>query len=125
MTSQPHFPSPEQLLAHAEWAQALAQRLVGDASTADDVVQETWLAAMGRPPRAGEPLRPWLSRVLGNVVRQRWRSEDRRERREREASREEALPSAAELTHRTEAQRSLMDAILQLGEELRSVVLLR
>lgn len=125
MTSQYHSPGPEELLAHAEWARALARRLVGDASTADDVVQDTWVAALRRPPRAGDPVRPWLGRVLQNVVHQRQRSEGRRTHREREASRSEALPSAAELTQRTEAQRSLMDALLELDEQLRTVVLLR
>jgi len=125
MTSQSHSPSPEDLLAHAEWARALARRLVGDASTADDVVQDTWVAALRRPPRAGDPVRPWLGRVLANVVHQRQRAEGRRTHRERQASRGEALPSAAELTQRTEAQRSLMDAILELDEQLRTVVLLR
>src|SRR5205814_10341316 len=52
------FATPEELLAHAGWVRALARELVRDASTADDLVQETWLAALRHPPRAGSSMRP-------------------------------------------------------------------
>ena len=47
---------PEDLLAHSQWARALARTLVRDAATAEDLVQETWVAALKRPPRADRPL---------------------------------------------------------------------
>ena len=52
--TESHVPI-ETLLRHSEWAQALARRLVSDDATADDVVQEAWLAALRRPPRLGSP----------------------------------------------------------------------
>jgi RNA polymerase sigma-70 factor (ECF subfamily) len=49
---------------------ALAYRLTGCAADADDVVQETFVRAMTRPPaRADLPLRPWLVRVALNLGR--------------------------------------------------------
>ena len=59
----------EELLGEAGWLRRLAASLVGDGAQADDLVQETWMAALRRPPRAdGEP-RPWLARVASNLAR--------------------------------------------------------
>ena len=62
---------PEELLAQSAWARRLAHSLVGEAAAADDVVQETWTAALERPPDGERPLRPWLARVIGNFARER------------------------------------------------------
>jgi len=40
----------ERLLEHREWLRDLSRRLVADANLADDFVQQTWLAAVERPP---------------------------------------------------------------------------
>jgi RNA polymerase sigma-70 factor (ECF subfamily) len=48
----------------------LGYRLTGCAADADDLVQETFVRAMQRPPeRMDEPLRPWLVRVALNLGR--------------------------------------------------------
>ncbi|MEM9799415.1 MAG: sigma-70 family RNA polymerase sigma factor [Planctomycetota bacterium] len=120
-----HTISSEDLLSHLAWSRALARRLVGDDATADDVVQESFAAALRRPPERDGPLKPWLARVVQNVARQRARSEGRRTERERAAASPEALPSAFELTARAEAQRQLIDALLELDETSREIVLLR
>lgn len=59
---------PEELLEHAAWIRRLARRLVQGEARADDLVQETWLAALRAAPRGG-PLRPWLARVARNFAR--------------------------------------------------------
>ena len=46
----PTAPTPEDLLAHTDWLLQLARALVGDAA-APDVVQQTYEAALARPPR--------------------------------------------------------------------------
>ncbi len=120
----------EELLKHLKWAQALARRLVADESAAEDVVQDSMVAALESPPKFlgagdGGGLRPWLGAVMRNVARQRGRADGRRAYRERKAAKPEALPSAVDLTGRTEAQRLLLSALLTLDEESRRLVLLR
>lgn len=76
---------------HQERLYRLAKRMSGDAETARDLVQETFLRAARRralPP--GESSREaWLVRVLVNLCRDRWRRRKVRQRHEGD------LPAAA------------------------------
>ncbi len=48
----------------------LCYRMTGSAADADDVVQDTFIRALERPPRRqDEPWRPWLVRVAMNLAR--------------------------------------------------------
>ena len=48
----------------------LCYRMTGNAADADDLVQETFVRALERPPRrTDEPMRPWLVRVAMNLSR--------------------------------------------------------
>ncbi|MFY9554906.1 MAG: sigma-70 family RNA polymerase sigma factor [Blastocatellia bacterium] len=48
----------------------LCYRMTGNAADADDLVQETFVRAIEKPPRRqDEPLRPWLVRVAINLSR--------------------------------------------------------
>jgi RNA polymerase sigma-70 factor (ECF subfamily) len=48
----------------------LCYRMTGNAADADDLVQETFVRAIEKPPpRSDEPLRPWLVRVAINLSR--------------------------------------------------------
>jgi RNA polymerase sigma factor (sigma-70 family) len=48
----------------------LCYRMTGNAADADDLVQETFVRAIEKPPRRmDEPLRPWLIRVAVNLSR--------------------------------------------------------
>lgn len=123
--TSPHIASPEELLSHAGWIRGLARRLVADAFTADDVTQDTLLAALEHPPSADRPLRPWLARVLANVVRMRRRGEGRRATHEKRSARGEALPSPEELAERVGLERQVVDAVMALPEPYRATVLLR
>ncbi len=67
--TQSHSIDPELLLEHSSWASRLARSLVGE-SAAEDLVQETWLAALRHPPKTNRPLKPWLRTVLGNLARE-------------------------------------------------------
>jgi RNA polymerase sigma-70 factor (ECF subfamily) len=122
--------NPQILLAHESFVRALARTLLADEDRADDAVQETWLAALASPPRAAAAndvggVRAWLSRVVRNFVRQQQRASARRARRERIASRGEAIPSAREIVEIESARRRLVDAVLALDEPCRTVILLR
>jgi RNA polymerase sigma-70 factor (ECF subfamily) len=55
---------------HRGFLWSLCYRLTGSAADADDVVQDTFVRAMERPPRrTDEPLRPWLVKVALNLGR--------------------------------------------------------
>src|SRR6185503_575510 len=66
------------LLSESQWLNALARRLCADADGADDLVQDTWVAALEHPPEGGRPLRGWLATVLRSKLGNRARSESRR-----------------------------------------------
>jgi len=113
------------LLAESAWLRRLATSLVRDPAAAEDLVQETWLAALKNPPDADRPLRPWLRTVLENFVRMRARAEQSRTSRERREAREEATQSEIELVDRVEEQRFLAREVLKLEEPFRSTLVLR
>jgi RNA polymerase sigma-70 factor (ECF subfamily) len=115
----------DELLRHADWVHGLAHRLVVDSARADDLVQETWLVALERGPRHSGNLRAWLGRVVTSLARSSWRSETRRARRELTGARREALPSTEDLVQEASMARTLSDAVLELDEPFRSVLLLR
>jgi RNA polymerase sigma-70 factor (ECF subfamily) len=117
----------DELLAHAAWIGSLARSLVRDHATADDLVQQTWMAALSSPPSGDKPLRPWLARVLQNFALQRTRGEKRREHRESAIARPESdgrLPGAGELAMRAQEHRDLVQSVLDLDEPYRSTILL-
>jgi RNA polymerase sigma factor (sigma-70 family) len=116
---------PEELLAHAGWLRALAATLVRDASSADDLVQDTWIAALQRPPRADRPLRPWLARVLRNLAKNERRASRRRAEHELDAHPAGSGQGSDELVAELEGQRLLVEALLGLEEPLRSTIVLR
>lgn len=118
------IPTPESLLQHASWAHSLARSLVGEAA-AEDLVQDTWLAAIKAKPSTDRPLKPWLGTVLGNLSRQSSRGSARRRAREEDAAKRGFEPSAGELTEKAESQKLLMEQLLKLDEDLREVLLLK
>jgi RNA polymerase sigma factor (sigma-70 family) len=117
---------PEQLLAHMGWLRGLARALVRH-SAAEDLAQDTIVAALRRPPRVDRPLRPWLGTVVGNLMRTARRDTLRREERHRQVGRAQAgdAPSAETLLERMEAQKILSELIASLPEPRRETVLLR
>jgi RNA polymerase sigma-70 factor (ECF subfamily) len=65
---------------HRRFLWGLSYRMTGSAADADDVVQDTFVRAMERPPRrTDEPLRPWLVKVALNLSRDVLRRRRRRE----------------------------------------------
>lgn len=123
--SELRAPTFDDLLAHARWVQGLARHLAADESRADDLVQETWLAALQHPPKRGDTPRGWLSAVVRNFARMNARTASAREGREVAAGRLEALVPASELVERAELQRRLVGVVLELDEPYRAVVLRR
>jgi RNA polymerase sigma-70 factor (ECF subfamily) len=65
---------------HRGFLWALCYRLTGSAADAEDVVQDTFVRAIERPPSGrDEPLRPWLVKVALNLGRDLLRRRRRRE----------------------------------------------
>ena len=81
------------LLAHAGFVRAIARSLLRDEHDAEDVVQETFLAALEHPPADRGKLRAWLGAVGRRRALKTRRAERRRKERERVAARPEAVAS--------------------------------
>jgi RNA polymerase sigma factor (sigma-70 family) len=118
-----------ELLANTRWIRRLAGHLTQDPDAADDLAQETWLAALGsRRPAEVAPV-TWLGAIVRNLRRMRVRSETRRGAREDAASTEAALATApadpAATLERLELQQLLGQLVLELSEPYRSTVVLR
>ena len=111
-----------ELMSEMGWVRRLAQSLLRDPSEADDVAQEAWLVAHEQSPD-DRPLRPWLHRVVLNLVRMRARSNTRRRTREL-ALEPERMPTSSELLERVETQRMLADEVIALREPYRSTIVL-
>ncbi|QDU65333.1 RNA polymerase sigma factor [Engelhardtia mirabilis] len=107
------------------WLTGLAQALLGDAHAADDLVQETLVAALQRPGPVGIPRRPWLRAVARHLAARRFRGEARRAERERAVAREEALPGSSELVEQAEIAEQVVAATRALPEPFRRTILLR
>ena len=116
----------ERLLAEADWLPRMARGLVsGDADVADDVAQQTWVAALRSPPDDARSPRGWLATVARRVVSRMARTDGRREGRERSVAPRESAVDPARLTERVEMQRRVADAVLSLDEPYRSTVVMR
>ena len=64
---------------HERFLWGLCYRMTGCAADADDLVQETFVRALERPPpRRDLPWRPWLTRVAVNLARDTLRRRRRR-----------------------------------------------
>lgn len=118
-------PSPltaEHLLAQTAWIRRLARQLVRDDDLAEDLVQDTMVIALTRPPLHAAALRQWLRRVLTHLVFQRHRSEAARLVREREVTATEATSDPLD---QLLVSRAVVNAVEALRDPYRTVVVLR
>jgi RNA polymerase sigma-70 factor (ECF subfamily) len=126
MRSSPVPATPESLLEHDAFLRSLARGLVGDASGADDVVQQAYVTALARARSLdGGALRAWLGGIVRRLAWHRHRSEERRARHERAVRPSDPVPSVAEVVAHEEARRRVVAAVLALDEPARSTMLLR
>lgn len=113
----------DSLTTDDRWLRRMARQLVRDPSLADDLAQETWVAALRHRSEVG---RGWLATVLRNAALQLRRSDSARERRELAVAPAEASADpAASIVDRLATQHRVLDAVLTLPEAARTVVLLR
>lgn len=114
-----------ELLRYTEWIRPLAIQVLQDADLAEDVVQETYIAAWKSAPRDPHHLRRWLRVTARNFSLKRLQERHSRRGRECKVATEEALPGAGDVAARAEAHREVVEAVMRLREPYRSVVLLR
>ncbi len=118
----------ERLVEQSPWLHAFARGIVRDPHGADDVAQDTLLAALATPPpRAGNPrrLRAWLGSVAYNLARLSHRRSSRRRVREEHAARHEALDSTSDSVIRGAMHELVAEAVESLEEPHRSIIALR
>jgi RNA polymerase sigma-70 factor (ECF subfamily) len=115
---------PEELLSNLEFVQSLARSLVSDANQAADIEQQTWLAALERPPTRGT-LRLWLSKVTLNFSRRLYRAEKRRKKYENAAGNHSGITPPDKVVEREETRHHLIKAVLSLEDPYRTAILLR
>lgn len=115
----------EALLAETDWLRRLASRLIRDPAAADDLAQETLLAAMRHGPRRASGLRPWLATVARNLAGKQKTREVNRKQREAIVARAEALPSTLDSVERFVMHQSVVNAVMTLDEPYRTTILLR
>jgi len=118
------FLSLEHLRASEAWLRPLLRELVDDA-TASDVLQQTWLRAWQKPPRAQAALRTWLRTVATRLALTHRREERRRQRHEAAIERDVATDSTIETVERLAVQRAVSAAVSDLPEPYRTTLLLR
>jgi len=127
MSDSPSFDSA-QLLAEVGWVRALARRLAADEHQADDLAQDTLVAAvvaLDDGLRRPISLRAWLRGVLRNVSNATSRKDRRRTEREHASRSGGELPSTLDLVERASVQRSLVGLLLELAEPYRTTLLLK
>src|ERR1700754_2868848 len=123
MDSPPARFQIEELLTHSDWLRRLAGELVRSSDSPDDVLQDTWLAALRSPPLRDRAAEPWLVEVVKNFAFRAYRSRRARETREARGELVPAGPVPPDvLVERAEAQRLMVEAVLRLAEPFRSTV---
>ncbi|MEO6709657.1 MAG: sigma-70 family RNA polymerase sigma factor [Planctomycetota bacterium] len=114
-----------ELEERADRIRRLARALVQDPNEAEDLAQDAWLRSLTHGPRAEGSWPAWIAATLRNLARARWRSDRRRERREREVARPELQRPSSEALEGLDAFDSLVRAVRELDEPYRSAIVLR
>ena len=126
MTDPSTLPT-QALFEESAWMRRLARRLVVDEAGAEDAVQETLVAALGRERGGRVPGRAWLSTVLRNLVRRGRRDGARRGDHEQRFAEDQSWeePGTDRVAERLEVHRRVAEAVDGLREPYRSTVWLR
>ena len=118
-------PDADALLDHAAFVRAVARAVLKGDDAVDDVVQETYVAALRSGPRRPGALRAWLAGIARRQAAARIRKRDIRRRGAANATRPEVPDSTLDVAVRVETSRAVVDAVMALEEPYRSAILLR
>jgi RNA polymerase sigma-70 factor, ECF subfamily len=117
--------------AHQDIAYRVACLAAGSSADAEEAAQDGFVKAWRALPRfrAGAPFRPWLLAIVANEARNRRRAAGRRAglalRAAEQAARATAGPSPEALALSTERREALIEALRELDERDRSVLVCR
>ena len=120
---------PAQVFDHSLFLRRVAQGLCGgDSHRAEDLVQDTWVQALEKPPKKPGALRGWMNKVLRHRAWNQARTAAHRSKREAEVACDEV--SSPEDSHevaleRVEFSRQLFELVSELPEEKQTVLYLR
>ena len=117
--------SPELLLREAGFVRRLAASLLQDPHLAEDVSQETLMAAMSGGPRSVGKLRPWLAKVTRNFAAHSIRSRARSQARDQDHEPPQGAPSPEDVLQREQLRSEVVQAVLALPTKYREPILLR
>ncbi|HEX5058665.1 MAG TPA: sigma-70 family RNA polymerase sigma factor [Kofleriaceae bacterium] len=122
--------TPDAVMRELAGLHALARSLVHGDADADDLIQDTAIAAIEHPPDEDRAVRPWLATVLRNRWRMDRRGRGRRQAREHEVALgdiadAEATPDAPDAIDRARTLEKLASALVGLDEPFRAVVIRR
>lgn len=112
----------EVLLELSRDLRRLAGHLVRDPGTADDVVQEAWLAALDRPAGEVRSLGDWMRTIVRRLAAKRARRERRRADVEALVASRDEVEFDAELDARLTTQRLLREVVDEVPEPARAVL---
>lgn len=114
---------------HATFLRSLARKLVRDTSSADDLAQETLIAAVTSTTRRGDlasaEARPWMARVLRRKAANQWRSDSRRSAREDAAAKQEATTSTFDSVAQIDLAERLLGHVRGLDPAVQDAIMAR
>ncbi len=123
--TQPSKIGPEILLKQTDWLRFLARQLVRGQDDQDDLVQETYLLTLRRPPEDANRLSAFMTQVMRRLAIRRGQRESQRPYLESLAVLKEVEASPQELVERLTIQRDLVDGLLGISDSHRDVLILR
>ncbi|MFT5049396.1 MAG: RNA polymerase sigma factor (sigma-70 family) [Chlamydiales bacterium] len=112
------------LVQHGEFLRALARSIVSDEHAADDVVQQSWVAALESPPGTVSSVKLWLGRVARNLALKSVTREREQRVRESEAA-GSVLRAEEDATGDFELIGHVATALRALPEPYRSTIHMR
>ena len=115
----------ESLLEYEPFVRKVLRNMMVDEDQLGDLVQETWVRVLKRPPTERSGVRGWLATVARNLARDQKRTRSHRREREEAAARPEALDAPSASHERLEMHQTLVQAVLKLREPYKTVVVMR
>ena len=115
----------DELIEHDHFVRALIRRFIADPHLADELTQETWLAALRQSAASRFLQRAWLGTVARNLAFQAMRANARRLAREAAAARSLTVEPDGEVRIDADLRRRVLAAVEALHEPYHTVVRLR